>query len=219
MSVRVVLADDQQLIRAGFARLLEAEPGIDVVGEAADGREAVALCRSARPDVVLMDIRMPSLDGVAATREVVRHTSTRVLVLTTYDLDEYVFSALDAGASGFMLKDAPPEDLVRAIQVVASGEALLAPAVTSRLVGEFVSLRSRRRDAGAELERLTARERDVLPLLARGLSNGEIAARLHLGESTVKTHVASILDKLGVRDRVQAVVFAYEAGVVTPGRA
>ena len=166
-----------------------------------------------------MDIRMPSLDGVAATREVVRHTSTRVLVLTTYDLDEYVFSALDAGASGFMLKDAPPEDLVRAIQVVASGEALLAPAVTSRLVGEFVSLRSRRRDAGAELERLTARERDVLPLLARGLSNGEIAARLHLGESTVKTHVASILDKLGVRDRVQAVVFAYEAGVVTPGRA
>ena len=218
MSIRVVLADDQQLIRAGFARLLEAEPGIEVVGEAADGREAVALCRSARPDVVLMDIRMPVLDGVSATREVVRHTATRVLVLTTYDRDEYVFSALDAGASGFMLKDAPPEDLVRAVQVVASGEALLAPAVTSRLVGELVSLRSRHRDAGAELDRLTARERDVLPLLARGLSNGEIANRLHLGESTVKTHVASILDKLGVRDRVHAVVFAYEAGVVTPGR-
>lgn len=217
MSVRVVLADDQQLIRAGFARLLEAEAGIEVVGEAADGRQAVELCRSARPDVVLMDIRMPVLDGVAATREVVRHTSTRVLVLTTYDLDEYVFSALDAGASGFLLKDAPPEDLVRAVQVVASGEALLAPAVTRRLVGEFVALRSRRRDASTELGRLTAREREVLPLLARGLSNGEIAARLHLGESTVKTHVASILDKLGVRDRVQAVVFAYEAGVVTPG--
>ena len=218
MSVRVVLADDQQLIRAGFRRLLEAEPAIEVVGEAADGREAVAVCRSARPDVVLMDIRMPTLDGVAATREVVRHTSTRVLVLTTYDLDEYVFSALDAGASGFLLKDAPPEDMVRAVQVVASGEALLAPAVTRRLVGEFVALRARRRDAGAELERLTARECDVLPLLARGLSNSEIAERLHLGESTVKTHVASILDKLGVRDRVQAVVFAYEAGVVTPGR-
>jgi DNA-binding NarL/FixJ family response regulator len=218
MSIRVVLADDQQLIRAGFARLLEAEPGIEVVGEAADGREAVALCRSARPDVVLMDIRMPVLDGVSATREVVRHTATRVLVLTTYDRDEYVFSALDAGASGFMLKDAPPEDLVRAVQVVASGEALLAPAVTSRLVGELVALRSRHRDAGAELDRLTTRERDVLPLLARGLSNGEIASRLHLGESTVKTHVASILDKLGVRDRVHAVVFAYEAGVVTPGR-
>jgi len=218
MSLRVVLAHAQQLIRAGFARLLEAEAGIEVVGEAADGRAAVELCRSARPDVVLMDIRMPVLDGVAATREVVRHTATRVLVLTTYDRDEYVFSALDAGASGFMLKDAPPEDLVRAVQVVASGESLLAPAVTSRLVGEFVALRSRRRDAAAELERLTARERDVLPLLARGLSNGEIAARLHLGESTVKTHVASVLDKLGVRDRVQAVVFAYEAGVVTPGR-
>ena len=218
MSVRVVLADDQQLIRAGFKRLLEAEPAIEVVGEAADGRAAVDVCRSTRPDVVLMDIRMPVLDGVAATREVVRHTSTRVLVLTTYDLDEYVFSALDAGASGFMLKDAPPEDLVRAIQVVASGEALLAPAVTRRLVGEFVALRARRRDAGAELQRLTARECDVFPLLARGLSNSEIAGRLHLGESTVKTHVASILEKLGVRDRVQAVVFAYEAGVVTPGR-
>ena len=175
------------------------------------------MCRAARPDVVLMDIRMPVLDGVAATRELTAHTVTRVLVLTTYDLDEYVFSALDAGASGFMLKDAPPEDLVRAVQVVAAGEALLAPRVTSRLVGEFVSLRSRRRDASAELERLTAREREVLPLLARGLSNGEIAARLHLGESTVKTHVGSVLDKLGLRDRVQAVVFAYEAGIVTPG--
>jgi DNA-binding NarL/FixJ family response regulator len=149
---------------------------------------------------------------------VVTQTDSRVLILTTYHLDEYVFAALDAGASGFLLKDAPPDDLVRAVQVVATGEALLAPAVTSRLVGEFVQLRARRRDATAQLDRLTPRERDVLPLLARGLSNGEIAAQLHLGESTVKTHVAGVLDKLGVRDRVHAVVFAYEAGVVAPGR-
>jgi DNA-binding NarL/FixJ family response regulator len=218
VTIRVVLADDQQLIRAGFARLLEPEPGIEVVGEAADGRAAVELCRAARPDVVLMDIRMPVLDGVAATREVTRLTRSRVLVLTTYDLDEYVFAALDAGASGFLLKDAPPEELVRAVHVVAQGDSLLAPKVTSRLVDEFVSLRARRRDASAELGRLTAREREVLPMLARGLSNAEIAGQLHLGETTVKTHVASVLGKLGVRDRVQAVVFAYEAGVVTPGR-
>jgi DNA-binding NarL/FixJ family response regulator len=218
VTIRVVLADDQQLIRAGFARLLASEPGIEVVGEAADGRQAVEVCRAVRPDVVLMDIRMPHVDGIAATRDVVTQTDSRVLILTTYHLDEYVFAALDAGASGFLLKDAPPDDLVRAVQVVATGEALLAPAVTSRLVGEFVQLRARRRDATAQLDRLTPRERDVLPLLARGLSNGEIAAQLHLGESTVKTHVAGVLDKLGVRDRVHAVVFAYEAGVVAPGR-
>lgn len=218
MTIRVVLADDQQLIRAGFARLLTSEPGIEVVGEAADGREAVEVCRAVRPDVVLMDIRMPGVDGVAATREITTQTRTRVLMLTTYDLDEYVFAALDAGASGFLLKDAPTEDLIRAVQVVAAGEALLAPAVTKRLVGEFVQLRSRQRDASEQLDRLTTRERDVLPLLARGLSNGEIAGHLHLGESTVKTHVAGVLDKLGVRDRVHAVVFAYEAGIVRPGQ-
>jgi DNA-binding NarL/FixJ family response regulator len=218
VTVRVVIADDQQLIRAGFARLLDPEPGIEVVGEAADGREAVELCRSTRPDVVLMDVRMPVLDGIAATREVAASTGARVVVLTTYDRDEYVFAALEAGASGFLLKDAPPEELVRAIHVVAAGESLLAPAVTTRLVSELVTLRARHRDAARQLDRLTAREREVLPLVARGCSNAEIAARLHLGETTVKTHVASILDKLGVRDRVQAVVFAYEAGVVTPGR-
>jgi DNA-binding NarL/FixJ family response regulator len=217
-TVRVLLADDQQLIRAGFARLLESEPGIEVAGSVADGRAAVEQARALRPDVVLMDIRMPVMDGIAATKEVVRATSGKVLVLTTYDRDEYVFAALDAGASGFLLKDAPPEELVRAIRVVAAGDALLAPQVTTRLVDEFVALRSRRRDADRELARLTTREREVLPLLARGLSNAEIAAHLHLGESTVKTHVAAVLDKLRVRDRVQAVVFAYEAGVVTPGR-
>jgi DNA-binding NarL/FixJ family response regulator len=218
VTVRVVIADDQQLIRAGFARLLDPEPAIEVVGEAADGREAVELCRSTRPDVVLMDVRMPVLDGIAATREVAASTGARVVVLTTYDRDEYVFAALEAGASGFLLKDAPPEELVRAIHVVAAGESLLAPAVTTRLVSELVALRARHRDAARQLDRLTVREREVLPLVARGCSNAEIAARLHLGETTVKTHVASILDKLEVRDRVQAVVFAYEAGVVTPGR-
>jgi DNA-binding NarL/FixJ family response regulator len=218
VTVRVVIADDQQLIRAGFARLLEPEAGIEVVGEAADGRSAVEVCRATRPDVVLMDVRMPVLDGIGATREVVAATGARVVVLTTYDRDEYVFNALDAGASGFLLKDAPPEELVRAVHVVAAGESLLAPAVTTRLVGELVTLRARHRDAARQLDRLTPREREVLPLVARGLSNAEIADRLHLGETTVKTHVAAILDKLGVRDRVQAVVFAYEAGVVTPGR-
>jgi DNA-binding NarL/FixJ family response regulator len=217
VSVRVVIADDQALIRAGFRKLLESEPGILVVGEAEDGRAAVAVCRRMQPDVVLMDIRMPHLDGVAATREVVRETSARVLVLTTYDLDEYVFTALDAGASGFLLKDSPPEELVGALRVVASGDALLAPRVTRRLVDQFVTLRASYRDAEPAMSRLTGREREVLPLLARGLSNAEIAAALHVGETTVKTHVAAILDKLGVRDRVHAVVFAYETGIVRPG--
>jgi DNA-binding NarL/FixJ family response regulator len=216
--IRVLLADDQQLIRAGFARLLESEPGIEVVAEAADGRAAVQQARSHSPDVILMDIRMPVLDGIAATRELARVTTSRVLVLTTYDRDEYVFAALDAGASGFLLKDAPPEDLVRAVRVVATGDSLLAPQVTTRLVDEFVALRARRRQADRELGRLTPREHEVLALVARGLSNAEIAGHLHLGESTVKTHVAAVLDKLGVRDRVQAVVFAYEAGVVRPGQ-
>jgi DNA-binding NarL/FixJ family response regulator len=217
VTIRVALADDQALVRAGFRKLLEGEPGIEVVGEAADGSQAVDLCRRHRPDVVLMDIRMPVLDGIAATQQVVADGSTRVLVLTTYDLDEYVFSALAAGASGFLLKDSPPDELVSAIRVVAAGDALLAPRVTRRLVDQFVRLRAQYRDASATVARLTERERDVLPLLARGLSNAEIALQLHLGETTVKTHVAAILDKLGVRDRVHAVVFAYEAGLVRPG--
>lgn len=218
MSIRVVIADDQVLVRAGFTKLLEAEPGVDVVGEASDGAAAIDECRRKSPDVVLMDIRMPVLDGIAATRQITTTLPTKVLVLTTYDLDEYVFTALQAGASGFLLKDSPPEELVHALHVVASGESLLAPKITSRLVHEFVALRSSYRDASAELTRLTDREHDVLPLLARGMSNAEIAARLYLGETTVKTHVASILDKINVRDRIHAVVFAYEAGILRPGQ-
>lgn len=215
--MKVVLADDQQLVRAGFARLLETEDGIEVVGEAVDGTQAIELCRLHRPDVVLMDIRMPKMDGIEATRQITACLPTKVLVLTTYDLDEYVFSALEAGASGFLLKDSPPDLLVAGLRTVAAGDALLAPAVTRRLVDEVVALRGARRDATAALGRLTARERDVLDRLALGESNIEIAAALFLGETTVKTHVAAVLDKLGLRDRVQAVVFAYEAGLVRPG--
>jgi DNA-binding NarL/FixJ family response regulator len=214
--IRVAIADDQALLRAGFARLLDAEDGIDVVGEAVDGREAVELCRRTRPDVVLMDVRMPVVDGITATRDVVRTTAARVLVLTTYDLDEYVVSALRAGASGFLLKDSPPDELVRGIRVVAAGESLLSPRVTTRLVAEFVRLRGSTSPAPG-LDRLTPREREVLDHLGRGRSNAEIAATLHVGETTVKTHVAAVLDKLGLRDRVHAVVFAYESGVVRPG--
>ncbi len=217
MTLRVVIADDQMLVRAGFSKLLDAEPGLEVVGEAADGRAAVEECRRSRPDLVLMDIRMPVLDGIAATREITRVLDTRVLMLTTYDLDEYVFAALQAGASGFLLKDSPPDELVRALRVVAEGDALLAPRVTQRLVREVAELRALYRDASEELTRLTEREREVLLLLARGHSNAEIAAQLVVGESTVKTHVGSVLDKLGLRDRVHAVVFAYETGLVRPG--
>lgn len=216
--IRVALVDDQALFRAGIRMLVDSQPDLEVVAEAADGREAVDAVRQTRPDVVLMDIRMPVLDGIAATREIVASgVTTRVLVLTTYDLDEYVFSALDAGASGFLLKDAPPDDLVRAIQIVAAGDSLIAPAVTGRLVREVVRLRGTRTDASALLARLTPREREVLELLAAGKSNAEIAGTLFLGETTVKTHVAAVLSKLGLRDRVQAVVFAYETGVVRPG--
>jgi len=214
--IRLAVADDQELVRAGFSRLLSAEPDIDVVGEAADGRAAVELCRRSRPDLVLMDVRMPVVDGITATRTVVRETRTRVLVLTTYDLDEYVFTALRAGASGFLLKDCPPGELVRAIHAVASGGSLLSPQVTGRLVAEFVRLHGTTQPA-PELERLTPREHEVLLQLARGRANAEIAAVLHLGETTVKTHVASVLGKLGLRDRVHAVVFAYERGLVRPG--
>lgn len=219
MSIRVAIADDQSLVRAGFTKLLETEPGIDVVGEAPDGRAAIEVCRRHRPDVVLMDIRMPILDGIEATRQISATLPTKILILTTYDLDEYVFTALQAGASGFLLKDSPPDELIQALHVVASGEALLSPRITRRLVDEFVTLRPGYRDASAELARLTDRESEVLALLARGMSNAEIAAHLFRSETTVKSHVASILDKINVRDRVHAVVFAYEAGLIKPGQA
>jgi DNA-binding NarL/FixJ family response regulator len=218
MTIGVLIADDQGLVRAGFRKLLEAEEGLRVVAEAADGLEAVALARRLQPDIVLMDIRMPRLDGLEATRRLLDGpTRTRVVMLTTFDLDEYVFDALTAGASGFLLKDAPPEQLIAAIQVVAGGEALLAPSITRRLIEEFVRRPPPRAGPPSQLAGLTARELDVLRLLARGLSNAEIAAELVLGEATVKTHVGNLLTKLGLRDRVQAVVLAYESGLVQPG--
>jgi DNA-binding NarL/FixJ family response regulator len=219
VNVRVLLADDQELVRSGFRKLLEAEAGIEVVAEAADGLEAIEKARLHRPDVVLMDIRMPRLDGLQATTRIVAATSPspRVLILTTYDLDEYIFEALKAGASGFLVKDSPAEELVSAIQVVAAGEALLSPSVTRRLIEAFVNVPRVLPDARRQLDSLTARESEVLQLVARGLSNAEIAAELHLGEATVKSHVGNLLMKLEVRDRVQAVVLAYETGLVKPG--
>ena len=218
--LRVAVVDDQALMRTGFTMILGSEPGIEVVGDAGDGREGVELCRRERPDVVLMDVRMPVMDGIEATALIVDDPSldTKVLVLTTFDLDDYVFAAVRAGASGFLLKDTPPEDLIRAIRVVASGDALLGPSITRRLIEEFA--RSSPAPVGRpdELpEGLTERESEVLVLIARGLSNSEIAERLYVGETTVKTHVSRVLMKLGVRDRVQAVVAAYEMGVVRPG--
>lgn len=215
----VVICDDQGMIRAGFRSLLQSEPDLDVVGEAANGEEAVDVVRRLRPDVALMDIRMPVLDGLAATRRIVDGGSTtRVLVLTTFDLDEYVFEALRAGASGFLLKDAPAEDLAAAIRVVAAGESLLAPGVTRRVIDAFVRRVPRAVVPREErLASLTPRELEVLGLLARGLSNLDIAERLFVSEGTTKTHVSNVLMKLGVRDRVQAVIFAYENGVVVPG--
>jgi DNA-binding NarL/FixJ family response regulator len=217
--VRVLIADDQALVRSGFRKLLEAEPGIEVVAEAADGLEAIEKARLNRPHVVLMDIRMPRLDGLQAAARIVATTSPspRILMLTTYDLDEYIFEALKAGASGFLLKDSPAEELVAAIHVVAAGEALLAPSVTRRLIEAFISVPRVSPEAKVQLDGLTARETEVLHLLARGLSNAEIAAELYLGEATVKSHVGSLLMKLGLRDRVQAVVLAYESGLVKPG--
>ncbi|HEY8453810.1 MAG: response regulator transcription factor [Micromonosporaceae bacterium] len=218
--IRVLIADDQALVRDGFAMILSAQPDLVVVGEAADGAEAVEKARALAPDVVVMDIRMPGMDGIAATAAICAETDARVLVLTTFDLDEYVYSALRAGASGFLLKDMRRDELVEAIRVVAAGEALLAPTVTRRLIADVV-----RRSpapvarADARLASLTARETDTLRLVARGLSNAEIAAELHVTEHTVKTHVSSILSKLGLRDRVQAVVVAYESGLVQPGAA
>ncbi len=219
--IRVVIVDDQPLMRTGFRMILDAEPDIEVVGEGGDGLDAIELARHARPDVVLMDIRMPRMDGIAATRELAGSEArdpVRVLILTTFDLDELVLGALRAGASGFLLKDAPPEDMVEAIRIVARGDALIAPSVTRRLLDRFASkLPDPQRSRPAALDTLTARELEVLGLVARGLSNGEIADQLVVSETTVKTHVGRILSKLDLRDRVQAVVLAYETGVVQPG--
>jgi DNA-binding NarL/FixJ family response regulator len=213
--IRVLLADDQALVRAGFRMILGAEPGLEVVGEAGDGSEAVSLARELDPDVVLMDVRMPNMDGIEATRRVVDGESApRVLVLTTFDLDEYVYEALRAGASGFLLKDAPEHQLIAGIRIVADGGSMFAPAVTRRLIERFAGARQ---STPPQLDGLTDRELEVLKLVARGESNAEIAATLVVSEHTVKTHVAHILRKLDLRDRVQAVVLAYEAGVVTPG--
>jgi DNA-binding NarL/FixJ family response regulator len=218
MSVRVVIADDQSMVRAGFRSLLNEEPDIEVVGEAADGEQAVAAVRRFKPDVALMDIRMPGIDGIEATRRLVEAGSgARVLILTTFDLDEYVYEGLRAGASGFLLKDASPEQLIAAIHVVAQGDAVLAPSVTRRVVETFARLPSRPETEPAAIASLTAREREVLTLLAKGLSNAEIAAELIVSEATAKTHVRNLLMKLALRDRVQAVIFAYEAGLVQPG--
>ena len=218
--IRILLVDDQALVRAGFRMILEAEEDMEVVGEAADGREAVTEARRLRPDVVLMDVRMPDVDGIEATRRLLAEdrSAVKVVMLTTFDMDEYVYDALRAGASGFLLKDVPPEQLVDGIRAIAKGDALLAPSVTRRVIEEFV----RRPPASVrtlppKLEELTARELEVLKLIARGLSNAEIATELFVSETTVKTHVAHVLMKLGLRDRVQAVVAAYESGLVEPG--
>jgi DNA-binding NarL/FixJ family response regulator len=219
--IRVLLVDDQALVRAGFRMILDAEDGLDVVGEATDGREAIEQVRALRPDVVLMDIRMPELDGLEASRRIIEgqgDSAPKILMLTTFDLDEYVYEALRAGASGFLLKDTPPEQLVSAIHVVAEGEALLAPSITRRVISEFVKgTGPKPATQFPKLGDLTARELEVLRAIARGLSNAEIARELYVSETTVKTHVARILMKLGLRDRVQVVVLAYEAGVVQPG--
>jgi DNA-binding NarL/FixJ family response regulator len=220
--IRVLIADDQALVRAGFRMILDAEDDLDVVGEAADGLEAVEAARRLQPDVVLMDIRMPELDGIEATRRVLAAAddgSVRVLMLTTFDLNEYVYDALRAGASGFLLKDVPPEQLAEGIRVVAGGDALLAPSITRRLIQEFAQAGPPSGPPPKGLDELTPRELEVFRLVARGLSNAEIAAALIVSETTVKTHVARLLMKLGLRDRVQAVVLAYEAGIAVPGQA
>jgi DNA-binding NarL/FixJ family response regulator len=217
VSVRVIIADDQELVRTGFRAILGSEPDIEVVGEAGDGRQAIEVARQLLPDVVLMDIRMPVLDGLAATRSIVTgpDSKPRVLILTTFDLDEYVYEALRSGASGFMLKDNPADQLVTAIHVVAKGEALLAPSVTRRLISEFAH-GQQPTTRPERLELLTDRESEVLKLVARGLSNAEISEVLYVAETTVRTHVGHILTKLGLRDRVQAVVLAYETGLIRP---
>ena len=218
--IRVLLADDQALVRAGFRVLIESAPDIEAAGEAGNGEQALALARSERPDVVLMDIRMPVLDGIEATRRIAADpdlAGCRVLVLTTFEADEYVFEALRAGASGFLLKDVEPADLLRAIRVVAGGEALLSPSVTRRLIATFAGRPSQRRVSARELEGLTEREREVLALVGRGKTNDEIAAELFVSPATVKTHVSRVMSKLYARDRAQLVVAAYESGLVVPG--
>ena len=218
-SISVVLVDDQEMIRSGLRLILEAEGDIEVVGEASDGAAAVEVVRWRRPDVVLMDVQMPNVDGIEATRRIVAaatEPSPRVVILTTFDLDEYVFEALRAGASGFLLKNAPAADLIAAIRVVAGGEALLAPAVTRRVIAAFGGRRAPA-EAAKDLARLSEREREVLLLVARGRSNAEVARELTLGEATVKTHLSSLFAKLGLRDRVEAVIYAYETGLIEPG--
>ncbi len=220
MTVSVLLVDDQELVRAGLEMIVDSSDGVEVAGHAADGQQAVELARRLDPDVVLMDIRMPILDGIQATRRITASApdAPRVLILTTFDLDEYVVDAFSAGASGFLLKDAPRDQIIEGIRAVASGEALASPSVTRRLIERFVDAPAAAPRAPKQLDELTPRELEVLGLLARGLSNSELAQRLYLSEKTVKTHVGRILMKLGLRDRVQAVVFAYEAGIVVPGR-
>jgi DNA-binding NarL/FixJ family response regulator len=222
MSVRILIADDQALVRAGFKMILDAEADLDVVGEASDGADAVAMANALEPDVVLMDIRMPELDGIEATSRIIAAAGdrpVRVLMLTTFDLNEYVYEALRAGASGFLLKDVPPEQLAAGIRVVADGEALLAPSITRRLIQEFAEAAPAIPVPPPGMDELTARELEVFKLVARGLSNAEIAAELIVSDTTVKTHVARMLMKLGLRDRVQAVIYAYESGLVRPGPA
>jgi DNA-binding NarL/FixJ family response regulator len=218
--LRVVIADDQELVRSGFAMIVDAQPDLAVVGEAGDGREAVAIARRELADVVLMDVRMPRLDGIEATRLLAGPgvaDPVKVVILTTFDLDEYVFAALRAGASGFLLKDVRRDDLVHAVRVVAAGEALLAPSVTRRLIADYARRPPATASPPPDLDRLTPREREVLALIGRGRNNAEIGADLIVGEATVKTHVGRVLMKLGLRDRVQAVIYAYEAGLVGPG--
>ena len=220
MTISVLLADDQELVRAGLEMIIDSTDDLQVAGHAADGSEAVKLARRLRPEVVLMDIRMPAIDGIEATRQITAGATggPRVLMLTTFDLDEYVFDAFTAGASGFLLKDAPRAQIVEGIRAVAAGESLASPSVTCRLIERFVDAPTISAKPPKELDALTAREREVLELLARGYSNAELATRLYLSEKTVKTHIGRIFMKLGLRDRVQTVIFAYEAGIVVPGR-
>jgi DNA-binding NarL/FixJ family response regulator len=218
MSIRVAIADDQRLVRTGFRLILTSEPGIEIVAEAGTGREAVAVARRQRPDVMLMDIRMPDVDGIQATRQITTTAQTppcRVLILTTFDLDEYVYDALRAGASGFILKDAPGDQLINAVRVLAAGDALLAPGITRRLIEQFASTAPA--PVPPELDELTQRELEIFTLVARGMTNSEIANHLVIGETTVKTHVTRSLRKLGLRDRIQAAVLAYETGIIKPG--